>query len=1184
LFILTKGNKDMKKSKLYLLKFICGLFTILSIASLTKITAQAASRIDEVTSSTGSATYNSNTGSDTNDYYDFTYSITGTGTGLNSANTACITHYYVKNTSGKVSIPESVQVKYNSKTYKLKVTSVGNGSSPVCTDAKSIYTGTYVTVINNYAFANQTNTLSKVGIQGPLTKIGDYAFYRDTFDDFQFSDNDELTYIGRYAFYGNKGTGTSKTVTLGPNANNYSLVIGDYAFAGWSNLTKFTIKMQNSNQKITLGYHSFADTSSLKMFLAIKSDVVPDSYLSYTSVEDVFYNSNLLSEFITNPLSYKTYDTRKWTSISNKYYYNGYHYLATSDKSSDTSAWYYTFTNDTSQKSPRLVNCYLGRYYPTTGSNSDLLRQEWAGTPQTSLAKADEPADNWLPALDGYLPRGTVVTIKLQLARCEHDIKNCEKIKISSAASGKYSFDSVNFSLNAAKGNAWVVCDSTTTKNTSTSETHSATNVQLIEAHTGGSASSGVSALVDVTATYNITTTGYYKFLVSGYGGRCSYGSNSVLFTSMTNEYDPVELPSYTLTVKPNGGTWNSTTSNSSYTMESGTSKTIANPTRSGYTFKGWTVSGASDSSLSGTTFYMGSASTTLTANWQSDSADASYTVYHYKQNIDGTYSSSASDTTTGTATVGSSLTPSVKSYTGFTSPSTKTITIAESGNTVSYYYTRNSYTVTYKDVIDSTSGTVLGSSTASKVYGSTVRGSDKGSSTTDNAYYNGYYYASDTSATVSTSGATVYRIFKLRTIDISGTVKWVDKDNQYGSRPDSVTVYLLKNGSQIDSSSGFTGSNENSFSFTNLPKYDSDGNVIVYTVSQSDVISKNAPEDKYTTEITGDMASGFVITNTLQNNVEETGFTVKGSIIWNDNNNRLGYRPENVIINLYMDGELLKSVTKDKNATDYIFENLERYIYNDDGTVKETHTYQIEEVVNPVPSYVVDGETKEAYTITYSLPKIDTKDGSGIINITNTFNNAEDIIPVKPYNNSLTVKTNKEAYTEIILRKMDADYVDNEVVYKDSYSDVYYNLEINNIAETISHMVAGKYEISTTSPIFTIENVELSDNEYVSLVEEDDKYYVIIEETPHDAYGTVIINLVQKEHEGYQSEISIMNYWKTNVSEKETNVNTKSKVSRKLVVPNNLEENLKNIETESEIEESEINYSEEELENNEII
>jgi hypothetical protein len=239
------------------------------------------------------------------------------------------------------------------------------------------------------------------------------------------------------------------------------------------------------------------------------------------------------------------------------------------------------------------------------------------------------------------------------------------------------------------------------------------------------------------------------------------------------------------------------------------------------------------------------------------------------------------------------------------------------------------------------------------------------------------------------------------------------------------------------------------------------------------------------------------------------------------------------------MDGTLIKSITKDKNAEEYMFSNLEKYTFDSDGTISGTHKYKVEEVLTPTPAYIVDGKTKEAYTITYSVTEVDSKDSPAIIDITNTFNNAKGIISVKPYNNSLTVRTNQDIYTEIILTKMDSDYVDNKVVYKDTYSDVYYNLEINKLPETISHMIAGKYEISTTSPIFTIESVELSDNEYVSLVEENGKWYVIIEETDNDSYGLVTINLTKDDHIGYESGPYITdfsnykynNYWKTIIS-----------------------------------------------------
>lgn len=73
-----------------------------------------------------------------------------------------------------------------------------------------------------------------------------------------------------------------------------------------------------------------------------------------------------------------------------------------------------------------------------------------------------------------------------------------------------------------------------------------------------------------------------------------------------------------------------------------------------------------------------------------------------------------------------------------------------------------NSYTVTCIDVIgSSSSGTQLGKNTFSANYGSTVYGSTIGSDTATGKYYTGYYYTGCSSATVETSGATVYRYFR---------------------------------------------------------------------------------------------------------------------------------------------------------------------------------------------------------------------------------------------------------------------------------------------------------------------------------------------------------------------------------------------------------------------------------------
>ena len=73
---------------------------------------------------------------------------------------------------------------------------------------------------------------------------------------------------------------------------------------------------------------------------------------------------------------------------------------------------------------------------------------------------------------------------------------------------------------------------------------------------------------------------------------------------------------------------------------------------------------------------------------------DTAYTVLHMTQKLDGTYEQREKEELTGTTDT--SVTPSVKTYTGFTSPSTQTVNIDGDGSrVVTYNYTRNKYQLT---------------------------------------------------------------------------------------------------------------------------------------------------------------------------------------------------------------------------------------------------------------------------------------------------------------------------------------------------------------------------------------------------------------------------------------------------------------------------------------------------------
>ena len=86
----------------------------------------------------------------------------------------------------------------------------------------------------------------------------------------------------------------------------------------------------------------------------------------------------------------------------------------------------------------------------------------------------------------------------------------------------------------------------------------------------------------------------------------------------------------------------------------------------------------------------------TLYAHWTANTNTA-YKVQHWQQNLGADSTNyTLKDTDNLTGTTASKVTPSRKSYSGFTAPAGTEITIAADGSTVlNYYYTRNSYTVT---------------------------------------------------------------------------------------------------------------------------------------------------------------------------------------------------------------------------------------------------------------------------------------------------------------------------------------------------------------------------------------------------------------------------------------------------------------------------------------------------------
>ena len=143
----------------------------------------------------------------------------------------------------------------------------------------------------------------------------------------------------------------------------------------------------------------------------------------------------------------------------------------------------------------------------------------------------------------------------------------------------------------------------------------------------------------------------------------------------------------YTITFDANGGS----VASDSQTVTYDSGYTLPTPTRTGYTFGGWFCG---DAEYAGGT-WLTTENTTLVAQWTPNN-DISYVVNHYQQNAnDDEYTLESTENLTGTADA--EITPAVKSFTHFISPSAQTVTIAPDGSLiVNYYYDRVTYDLTY--------------------------------------------------------------------------------------------------------------------------------------------------------------------------------------------------------------------------------------------------------------------------------------------------------------------------------------------------------------------------------------------------------------------------------------------------------------------------------------------------------
>nr|WP_245329691.1 Cna B-type domain-containing protein [Enterococcus alcedinis] len=201
--------------------------------------------------------------------------------------------------------------------------------------------------------------------------------------------------------------------------------------------------------------------------------------------------------------------------------------------------------------------------------------------------------------------------------------------------------------------------------------------------------------------------------------------------------------------------------------------------------------------------------------------------------------------------------------------------------------------------------------------------------------------------------------INQLATVDMPISKEWSDNNDQYGLRPDSITVRLLQNGKEIESAPAIEVNAKNNWQseFTNLPKFDADGQPFEYILSEDTVTGYEASIN----QATGVITNQLLTTNLI------------GEKLWEDWNNQRNQRPESITVNLLQGDRVIETLEVKPDTTGkwhFSFDNLPKL--NAKG---EAFEYSVTE--NEVENYRATIE-QEGNTVTITNQYFSRLPGTG--------------------------------------------------------------------------------------------------------------------------------------------------------------------------------------------------------------
>lgn len=428
----------------------------------------------------------------------------------------------------------------------------------------------------------------------------------------------------------------------------------------------YTIEYYNGNTKVGSSNHTYDTAKNLTSASALKiykTGYVFNGWKTSASASTATYGDEASVKNLTATHSgvVKLYALWKPNATTQ---FNVKHYLMNTDGTTYTlnSTQSYTGTSDSSITLSSYRKSFTGFTYKetkldnsSTATNSDT----------TTIA-----------------PNGSRV-IHIYYSRNQYTITVNKGTGINTVTSNftKYYGTSASVTTTLTTGYSWVNWTSSNTGllANSTAQTYSFTmpagnviltanaraNTYTVEYYSD-SAKKGSSSHTYNTAK-NLTTASALGLTKSGYafagwsttsgGTTVNYADGASIKNLTATQGTVIKLyavwrsNTQTLTINPNGGTYNSSTNNTQINGTTDSTISINVPTKTGYRFNQWTLTGAGKITYDATnkgTFTFGASQTTLTANWIANN----YTVNYYNGNTkvgssSHTYNSAKSLTTT---------------------------------------------------------------------------------------------------------------------------------------------------------------------------------------------------------------------------------------------------------------------------------------------------------------------------------------------------------------------------------------------------------------------------------------------------------------------------------------------------------------------------------------------------------